>query len=396
MAQNLPKRVLFASPWWHEQVVNGTVRHAAAHGWHLDLRTCLGGRLPEAWDGDGVITQFGVDLDHLQRLIADSGCPAVSYNTNHPELDIPRVSMDSAAAGRLAAEHLLERGFRSFAFFSNGMSRATGQARRASFTQTLEQAGHAVTPLLWHEQHDRQAKQETDHRDTWAARQAWLRDELARLDKPVAVCCINDEAATEVIEACLAQSIAVPGQVAVLGMLDMALFRHSTGVALSSVVMDFDAITRAGCDLLDRMMRGEPAPDGPTLFAPLGVAARQSTDTYAAHSPAVSRAVAFMLEHFAEPIGTDEITQAAGVSRATLFNAFNADGGQTPGTVLLRIRLEKAKRLLIHTDAKVYDVADQCGFGVPVNLHRAFKQHLGMSPNQYRKANRQYATGSAH
>jgi LacI family transcriptional regulator len=372
------KRVLFGSPWWHTDIVNGVIRNGAKLGWHIDLQTCLSGDLPRSWDGDGIITQLGGDLADQKRLLQDSGCPAVSLNANHPEIDIPCVSTDGTAAGRLAADHLTERGFRSYAFYASGHN-PSRSSRFNAFQRALVASGHRVETLAW---------RDTDPGQDWAAHHGQLRERLRSLDKPVGLFAFNDQAAVEVIEACLAESIDVPDQVAVLGMLDMDIFRHSTTIALSSICFDFDRITNTACELLDRMMRGRTVSSDPILIPPTGIAVRQSTDTLAAHSPPVARSVRFMLDQYAEPIGVGQIVEASGVSRAGLFKAFKQDMGRAPGEVLMGIRIDRAKRMLQSTDQKVYAVADACGFGKPVNLHRAFAQHVGMSPNAYRKAAR--------
>ncbi len=376
--RRMPPRVLFANPWWHAELVNSTAHHAAEHGWHLDLQTCLSGQLPERWDGDGIITALGGDLAALRRFLRRARCPAVSLNTNYPEIRIARVSQDDAVAGRMAAGHFLGRGFAFYAYYSHGSSVYTGGLRRAAFAETLAAAGHATIPLLWEEEGRRWA-------DTWLNRERWLRRRLPRLPKPLAVFATNDQAAVEVIEACMAEGIDVPGEVAVLGMLDMVIFRESTTVPLSSIRVDFDTITRTACDLLARMMAGEPPPAEPILFPPTGVVARRSTDTLAARTPEVARAIRYLLDHYAEPIGVPEIARAAGLSKTVLYERFRADLGQSPGEALIRIRVERARRLLREGAAKVEAVAQACGFGDRVNLHRHFTKHVGMTPAAYRR-----------
>lgn len=119
MSKKPIKRVLLANPWWHADLVNGVVRHAAAHGWHIDLQTCLTGHLPETWRGDGMVTFLGVELERLTQLIEHAGVPVVSLSLNRPELGLPVVSQDSAIAGEMAARHLLQRGFRTYVYYSH-------------------------------------------------------------------------------------------------------------------------------------------------------------------------------------------------------------------------------------------------------------------------------------
>lgn len=372
------RRILFASPWWHSDLVDAVAHHSAKHGWRIDLDTCISGRLPDRWDGDGYITQLSYEPKHQRRFMANTRCPGVSLNPNFPEIDIPVVSADLAIAGRLAAEHLIDRGFRSFAFYSRELSPA-GRPRYEAFAKRLAKDGYSVDPLSWSDERG-------DRPDEPAERQAWLRQRLAALDKPSGLFAFNDQQAAEVIDACLDQSIAVPDEVAVLGLLDMGVFRHSTSVALSSIALDSDETARIACDLLARLMDGEAPPAEPILLPPIGLVVRESTDTLAAHAPVVARAVRYMFDHYAEPITIDELLEAVGGSRGGLFKAFRNDMDRTPFEALMHIRVDKAKRLLAVSDDKVYAIADACGFNKPANLHRAFQRHVGQSPNDYRRS----------
>ena len=55
-------------------------------------------------------------------------------------------------------------------------------------------------------------------RDTWANRQSWLRRQLLRIPRPLAVFTTDDSTAVEVIEACLAAELGIPDAVAILGL----------------------------------------------------------------------------------------------------------------------------------------------------------------------------------
>ncbi|MBT3295634.1 MAG: substrate-binding domain-containing protein [Verrucomicrobia bacterium] len=279
---------------------------------------------------------------------------------------------------KIAAEHFFRRGFRSTAFYRNALTHA-GSLRFRAFKRHVERVGHKVIDLVppssW-----------SDEENSWLRRQHWLSQRLVDLQQPVAVFAHDDSSGVEVIEACQSESIAIPDGVAVLGMLDIAMFRESTTVPLSSIVVDFDTHTRIACDLLALMMAGEPPPKEPILLPPTGIAVRESTDTIAAHTPVVANAIRFILDHFSEPIGVPDVARAVGMSQTPFYRACHADLGCPPGSVLSRIRLEKAKSMLIESDETVHNVAAACGFGDRINLHRQFKKQLGISPAAYRKA----------
>jgi LacI family transcriptional regulator len=187
------------------------------------------------------------------------------------------------------------------------------------------------------------------------------------------------------MEACSSESISIPDEAATLGLHDSPIFRNCVTVPLSCVAVDYDIQARLCCDLLAQMMEGEPAPSEDILIPPSGIVTRRSSDTIAAQTPAVSRAIRFMLDHFAEPITVDHAVRASGMCRTRLFRAFQQDVEMTPRAVLNRIRLDKAKRMLLETDEKLRSVAEACGFGDPMNLHRHFKRRLNMSPGAYRE-----------
>jgi len=276
----------------------------------------------------------------------------------------------------MAAEHFLERNFRSYVYHCHTEHRVD-ELRCAGFDQAIVAAGHTCTRLSW--ERDRRRR-----KNTWLNRQRWSRRKLRGLPKPLAVFSTDDTTAVEVIEAALAESLAIPDGVAILGTGNITVFRESTTVPLSSIVVDFDHLTHEACALLARLMDGGPVPRETMLLPPEGIAVRHSTDTIAAQTPEVAKAIRFMFDHFAEPIAVPDVVRASGMSKTRLYPAFERELGQSPGAVLTRIRIDRAKRMLHETNTKVHVISETCGFGDPVNLYRCFKRHLGVAPKTYR------------
>lgn len=216
-------------------------------------------------------------------------------------------------------------------------------------------------------------------------RHHWLRRELRRLPKPLAVLAGATLGPAEIIEAATEEGLDVPHDVAVLGMFDIALFRESTMIPVSTIVHDFENHAEVACDLLARLMDGALPPATPILLPPVGIAARRSTDTLAARVPAVARAIRYMLAHYSDPLNVTDIVRVCGISQTGLYKAFKDDLGKALHEVLTRIRMQNAKRMLEKTDEKLRTVAEECGFGDSVNLFRQFKRRLGMTPAAYRK-----------
>ena len=72
------------------------------------------------------------------------------------------------------------------------------------------------------------------------------------------------------------------------------------------------------------------------------------------------------------------------VSRRALEIRFRKTLGRTILSEIQRIRLERAKRLLLETDLPLPAVAESAGFGTPSYLVQVFRQNVGITPARYR------------
>ena len=82
----------------------------------------------------------------LAGALIEARKPVVNVSGVLPDLPFPRVAVDHVAVGRLAAEHLLDRGFRHFGFFGYS-NHAFSVGREAGFRATLEAAGYTRPPI---------------------------------------------------------------------------------------------------------------------------------------------------------------------------------------------------------------------------------------------------------
>jgi LacI family transcriptional regulator len=375
------KHVLYANPWWHDDFIYAVKQEADARGWFLDLQLLLsGGKLPQSWKGDGILTHLGGDLDQLEDLRRKAGCPVVALSLEFPEFDAVRVSMDFKAAGRMAAEHFLERGFESFAFYCHTARSRGSSERYAGFHDRVREAGYFSHMI------DR-SKLKGENPSAFAVGQRRLSTRLLELPHPLAVFALNDMAATEVIDASFLANLHIPDQIAVLGMMDMPIFRSTHGIALSSINDDLLISAQIACDTLGKMMEGNPH-EPKMLIPPTGIQVRASTDTLASESPIVMKTVRYMFDHYRDQMCLKTLCHVAGLSKTTLYDYFHQEFGKTPYGILTQIRIDRAKIMLSNTDDKIRAIADDCGFGTSVNFYRQFKKHSGQSPDEYRKAHR--------
>lgn len=332
------------------------------------------GRLPRGWHGDGVIAR--VASCEIARYLAQVPATVVNISAARvPEARFPTVKCDLHAAARLAADHLLDRGFRHFGYVGS-LRYAHVETHHEWFARVLADAGYSCA--LYHPcRHDGADM-------AWQARQLDLQRWLVELPKPVGIVTWTTDRGREVLNACLAAGLLVPEQVAVLSGDEDYLLCETCTPPLSGVVLTSEQVGYEAAALLDRLMNGEPEPEEPIVIQPSRVVVRQSTNTLAIADKDLAKAVAFIRNHAHEPIQVSDILREVAVSRSWLERRFQETFQRSPAAEIRRVHLERAKQLLADTDLPIPDVALASGFRSREYLARAFKQATGLSPRQYR------------
>ncbi len=330
------------------------------------------------WPGHGV---FCVILNQNDiRAVRRLGIPAVNNASTLCELGgIPRVRPDHYAMGRLAAEHLLERGLRRLAYY--GLQGFWfSELRRRGFTDRAEQAGATCDVL--------EEPSELGPGANWEKRTRLLNRWLKQLRLPVGLLAVQDYRARAVMEECDRLGLRIPHDVAVIGMENDPTLCDFCRPTLSSVSRDAWRLGHESARMLDCLMDGQSTPDE-VVVPPEGVVARQSTDTVAVDDPCLAAAVHFIHDHLSEPFGVERVVAAAAISRRQLENRFCRLLGCTPHEYLCQKRIERAKRLLAASGRlKLHNVVKACGFSSVDRMRLVFKRLTGMTPMEYRTAER--------
>lgn len=94
---------------------------------------------------------------------------------------------------------------------------------------------------------------------------------------------------------------------------------------------------------------------------------------------------AFLRRHYREVISYKQISEQLHFHANYLSLCMKRAYGCTPLAYLTGYRLEQAKRLLIHTDAPIGQIADRCGFGSLPYFIRCFQRLEQTSPRQFRQ-----------
>lgn len=358
-------------------LIRGVRRYVAEHGpWslYLELRS-LDSPLPawlRHWRGDGILTRTA--NPQMARIIHEAGVPAVELRATKLGHGLPFVGIDNSSLGRLVADHLIDGGFRRFAVYSVASERYF-EERRANFIARVEEAGHCWTEFAA-PAHERPAD--------WERHQARLVSWIKSLEKPVGILACTDQLGFWLLDACRRADVAVPEQVAVVGVENDETLCLSASPPLSSVEFDSQRLGYAAARLLDSLMNGEEPPDTPVLLPPAGLVVRQSSDIVAIDDPQLAAAVRFIREHATRGATTADVLRRVPVSRRVLDRQMHAVLGRSIADEIARVRFAKVKDLLAETDLSLAAIAERSGFGYPQSMAEAFKRRFGVTPGGFR------------
>lgn len=362
-------------------LLRGIARYARLHGpWSFFLEPGAQEETPPPlrdWGVDGVITLFRTKRQ-ARRILA-TRIPVVDLDFTLPGLVPWGICNDEAGVARTAADHLLSRGLRHFAFVGwpevdDGISLWESQ-RQKTFAEAVKKAGFECSSYRW-------PARSADR--GWGREQKSLARWLRSLPKPVGIMASNDQRARHVLEAARVAAIAVPDDVAVIGVDNDETLCELSTPSISSVALDTDTIGFQGAAMLDRLMNGRRVPRRAVPIPPLGVIARRSTDMLAMADPTVVDAVRFMDANIGRPIRIADVLAVARLSRKTLEVRFRRVLGRTPHEELQRRRLERVKTLLQQTDWPLKQIARAAGFTYVEHLHLIFRREVGLTPAAFR------------
>lgn len=101
------------------------------------------------------------------------------------------------------------------------------------------------------------------------------------------------------------------------------------------------------------------------------------------YSPAVREMVAAIEESYGMRIGLDTFSEKFRLTPEYLSNLFAKETGMTFSNYLKKIRIEKAKELILDSDMKIYEIACAVGYPDQKYFSRVFKEYTGVSAKQF-------------
>ena len=312
----------------------------------------------------------------MAEILANLGVPVVDLMSDLPQMDLPAVGLDHQKIAELAANHLWECGFRSFAYCGIRGSRWP-QQRHEYFCKTIKEF-ECDLHVHWLPTRNSKAWSSEIERERLTQ---WITD----LPKPVGIMACNDVTGQRVLEACRQACVMVPEQAAVIGVDNDEAFCRIADPMLSSIVPGHDRVGFHGAELLDQLMCGKRPPHEPLVVGLPRVIVRQSTDIQMVSDNDVAMALRFIREQACSGISVREVAAHVALSYSTLNRRFHSFLSRSIHDEITRIRLKRVRELLSTTQLTVPQIAQLTGFKHSEYLGAIFKSKTGITPGQFRE-----------
>ena len=331
---------------------------------------------------DGIILSEA-GTDDVMDQIAQSHIPTVLVDIAYRKLSarcdaIATVWSDNADAGRRAAQHLVERGdYKSAGYVHELQSKFYSRERMMAFRQAMKRNGCETHVFP-------KSALTSDYYDVspgvfFKGLRAWVRD----LPKPAAIMAASDMRAADVINACKAEGIPVPSQVAVIGV-DYDVAQHAKcGMSISSVILNSRMMGRQAVRELDFLFRHPKWKGRPheILIPANDVFAGESTARSVSATRLVNIALDFISANCTKDLSPNDVIAHLGCSRRLAELRLSQISGTTIHKAINTARLNEVQRR-IRLGESVGSVVKAMHFASAKQLYQMYKRHFGHTTRQ--------------
>jgi LacI family transcriptional regulator, galactose operon repressor len=382
-----PKRValLFnANKVYDRQVISGVGLYLASTRveWDLFIEEDFRSRAHKmlSWEGDGVIADY--DDPEITAALSTLAIPVVAVGGSYTDAsqyppDVPYVATDNFKLVRLAYDHLIEQGLPRFAFYGLPPEPGNRWAReREDAFLHMVKADHQDCPV---------------YRGSPASAAGWRRSQnemvewVHSLAKPVGIVCVTDARARQLLQACIIGDVAVPEQVAIVGIDNEPMVQLLGRIPLTSVIQGAEEMGRIAARILHRMLQGFHCTSERILVPPSGINAQASSQFQAIGSAYVMRARHYLRQYAHLGIKSEQVAHYVGVSRTVLDEHFRRELKQTVHHAILEQKLHIARTLLADASIPLADVAIRSGFTSLQYMHTVFRREFKCTPREMQK-----------
>ena len=332
----------------------------------------------EPFDGY-ILSMPGADA--VMKRIAASRAPTVLVNITDRQLSarsdaVASVWTDNADIGLRAAEHLLDRGEYKSAGYVHELGVPFYSTERMTAFRARMKRNRLETSVF---PENADARKRISPERFFDRLREWVRD----LPKPAAVMACSDMRAADVINACRAEGVSVPTQVAVVGVDNDAAQHAKCGMSISSVVLNMRDMGRTAVRELAFLFdhpkwRGRPHE---ILVPAKEVFSGESSARSISAARLVNLARDFIADNRTRRISPADVAAHIGCSRKLAELRFSQLCGTTIRKAIEDARLEEAQSRL-QRGATVRDIVATLHFTSANQFYRIYKRHFGRSIRQ--------------
>ena len=358
------------------QLIIGIARYSRLNGpWSFYKEpTDLKSSIPHLtnWKPDGIIMRDSLISKELLKL----NIPTILaiHDSKYPK-DVPVIKTESFSIAKMASDHLLEKGFKNFAFcgFDNF---DWSNERKKYFTRFISEAGYKA---------DVYEASNTVKKRNWENEQKHVSKWIKSLPKPVGIFACNDDRGQHILEVCKMNNLKVPEEVAVIGVDNDPIVCDIGDPPLTSIDLSVEAAGYEAAKLMDAMISNRKTTGDNILVSPSHIVQRQSSDILAINDGKVAMAINYIRENAKNKILVQDVVGTVGLSRRTLERRFKKNVHRSIYGEIQRVRIELISKLLIETDLPIYQIASLFNFTDIEHISRYFKTEKGIGLREFRK-----------
>src|SRR5262249_16707171 len=112
---------------------------------------------------------------------------------------------------------------------------------------------------------------------------------------------------------------------------------------------------------------------------------RRSPDCSGLSASQIRLVTDYMEDHLNEKTTIAELARVVDLTRFHFIRAFKQSVGVPPHQFIIQRRVERAKEMLVERKHSVADVAARAGFNSSIQLSRAFRRVVGVTPSEFRR-----------
>ncbi len=100
------------------------------------------------------------------------------------------------------------------------------------------------------------------------------------------------------------------------------------------------------------------------------------------HRKTIEFIMRYVQEHYSEDITLDVLAEKVYLTRNYLSQIFKQATGENYNSYLTRVRMEKAKELMLSGNYKVFEISQMVGYKNNAYFSQLFKKHTGLNPSE--------------